>query len=200
MRSIIGLLLALLSAASSAAWQYRTETDPMGGAFQSATTMSTNNLNFSAPYRGPQKATLYLRTHPRKGRDVLVAIEKGQFICNVSGCTLMVRFDQEKPRRFGAVGPTDHSSTVLFIRDYAGFTKALRAAKVVRIEATFYQEGSQVMEFDVAGLDFDKPAPAPKKAAAPSSAADQGKVARCQKVAAQLLPDDRERYLKTCLP
>ena len=50
------------------------------------------------------------------------------------------------------------------VRNYTNFVAAIRRAKKVAIEATFYQEGTRAFEFNVAGLSWDDgQAPAKKQ-------------------------------------
>jgi hypothetical protein len=153
------------------AWKYQEYEDEMSGkqAIQAVVT-SNNTVNFSSPYRGAQHARLVIRAHPRHGTDVILHIEKGQFLCSsLNKCELLVRFDEQQARKFAAVEPADRSSTSLFISPTARFLTALQKAKRVQIEATFYQEGSRVFAFDVSDLDAgklgiaEKPATPPKR-------------------------------------
>lgn len=137
-------------------WQYAEESDPMGrGTIKYAHVESVNTVNFSFPYQGDQRATLTIRKHPKHGKDVILAIEKGQFNVGIDDCTVNVRFDDGKPRAFSAVGPADHSSTSLFLRNYPTFVASAKKAKKIFVEAPFWQEGMQVFEFDTTGLIWD---------------------------------------------
>lgn len=124
------------------------------GTIRQATVRSLNEVNFHFPYQGAQRATLVLRVHPKHGRDVILTIEKGQFLCRLDECSVAVKFDQGKPRDFVAVGPADNNTTTLFIRGYERFVAAARKAKKIYVEAQFYQEGTRVFEFDVSGLKW----------------------------------------------
>ncbi len=137
-------------------WKYDNKQDEMSQeTMKMAYIKSANKLNFGSPYNGSQSATLSLRKHPRHGNNIMLQIEKGQFLCNRSnGCTLLVRFDNNPPVRYTAVEPSDHSSTLLFIKNYVGFVAKTKKSKKIYIEATFYQEGSQMMEFNSEGLNF----------------------------------------------
>ena len=133
-------------------WQYTEQPEPMGrGTIRQAAVRSLNEVNFGFPYQGAQRATLVLRVHPKHGQNVILTIEKGQFLCRLDECSVAVRLDQGKPRDFVAVGP-DNNPTTLFIRGYERFVAAARKAKKVYVEAQFYQEGTRVFEFDVSGL------------------------------------------------
>jgi hypothetical protein len=85
---------------------------------------------------------------------VTLSIEWGQFVCGIRSCTLKVRFDTGAIQRFSASEPSDHSTTTLFLNGEGRLISQLRKAKVVRIEATFYQEGSQTLEFNVEGFKW----------------------------------------------
>jgi hypothetical protein len=137
-------------------WNYQESKEKMGrGTIRNAYVKSINKLSFDFPYQGLQRATLQLRKHPKYGKDVIVSIGKGQFVCNsYSGCKVFVRFDSGKPIRYNATEPSDHSSTYIFIRNYKSFVSRAKKSKKIYIEAEFYQEGNRVMEFDSEGLKF----------------------------------------------
>lgn len=135
-------------------WDYSTRTDDMTGKpAKSATVTSTNTVSFDFPYAGAQHAQLTLRKHPRYGNDVILSIEKGQFMPGVSGVQVLVRFDDGPAVKFWAQGAEDNNTTTLFLGGYAKFVAAVRKAKVVRISTPVYHEGSPVFEFDVEGFE-----------------------------------------------
>jgi hypothetical protein len=86
----------------------------MGRKRQFATNPSVNTLSFGFPYQGEQHGVLMLR-RSQAGNEVIIAIEKGQFLCYVTDCNVNVRFDDGPPRRVSASGPADHSTTTLFL-------------------------------------------------------------------------------------
>lgn len=137
-------------------WNYEESSDKMGrGTIKQANISSLNEIEFDFPYREPQRATLQLRKHPKYGNDVILSIERGQFLCSsYDGCSLNVRFGQGKPQVFSAVEPEDNSTTTLFLSNYDRFVKNLRKANKIYIEAQFYQEGNRVFEFETAGLKW----------------------------------------------
>jgi len=137
-------------------WNYQNSKEKMGrGTIKNAYVKSLNTLSFDFPYQGQQHATLQLRKHPKFGRDVIISIDKGQFLCNsYRGCKVSVRFDNGKPIRYNAVEPSDHSSTYIFIRNYKSFVSRAKKSKKIYIEAEFFQEGYRVMEFNSEGLKF----------------------------------------------
>lgn len=143
---------------SGSQWNYFQTDDQMGkGVIYQALVSSSNAVNFSFPYSGPQRASLSLLTHPRYGKDVIFRIEKGQILCrSYEGCEVIVRFDDEDAVKYSAVGAADNSPETIFIKRYDGFVKKLIAAKRVRISVDIYQEGSPVFDFDVRGFSQEK--------------------------------------------
>lgn len=139
-------------------WAYRSSEDPMTGKpWTTAEVTSSNTHEFDRPYSQPQHATLTIRKHPQHGSDVILSIERGQLLCrSYSGCRVLVRFDNDKPRTYQATGPSDNSTTLLFILGYADFVRRMGSADLVRIQAEVYQVGSPAWEFDVSGYDPSK--------------------------------------------
>lgn len=143
-------------------WIYGQNEDPMAKSVTyGALVQSTNTVEFDFPYNKPQHATLTLRTHPRHGKDVILGIERGQFLCrSYEDCTILVRFDDQKAQSYSAVGAADSSTETIFIRNYSRFLSSMQKAKTVRIAAEIYQQGAPVFEFDVSGFDAAKYKPA----------------------------------------
>jgi hypothetical protein len=136
-------------------WQYDESSEKMGrGTVKTAIVRSLNEVQFGFPYSGEQRGTLLLRVHPKHGKDVILGVEKGQFLCGIYNCNVAVRFDNGKVQNFTAVGPADHSTTMLFLRGYDRFIAGARKAKKVYIEAQFFQQGTRVFEFDISGLKW----------------------------------------------
>lgn len=143
------------------AWDYRAREDKMtGGTTYSATATSVNTVNFDFPYNGEQNGRLTLRRDPKYGKDVILAIEKGQILCPAyDGCTVMVRFDNGKPEAFSAVGTADGSTEAVFIQNYDRFLQKMRKAKIARLSVNIYQQGAPVFEFYVGGFNPDRLTP-----------------------------------------
>lgn len=136
-------------------WNYSESADEMGrGQIKWAIVNSLNEFEFDFPYKGPQRARLELRKHPKHGHDVILSIERGQFLCGIDNCVVSVRFDQGKAQTYSVLEPADNSTTSLFIQSYDRFVTNLRKAEKVYIEAQFYQEGHRVFEFDTTGLNW----------------------------------------------
>lgn len=139
-------------------WIYDQAEDKMsGGTTFHARVLSTNTVEFGFPYAGIQNATLHLRIDPKYGKDAIFRIAKGQILCNFyQDCTVLVRFDDEKPVNYSAIGAADNSSETIFIHNYGKFVEKLLKAKQVRISTNIYQQGAPVFEFDVGGFSQDK--------------------------------------------
>lgn len=136
-------------------WHYsHSDYEMSKGRVHQAITESSNTVNFGFPYAGAQHGTLLLRTHPKFGKDVVLSIEKGQFLVRSYEDSLaLVRFDDDDPITYKVVGAEDHSTTMVFFRDYQGFVARMLKSKRVRISIPVYQQGSPVFEFEVS--DFD---------------------------------------------
>lgn len=136
-------------------WNYSESEDKMGrGKIKSATVMSLNKIEFGFPYQSPQRAALQLRKHPEHGNDVILSIEKGQFICGIRSCSVQVKFGEGKAVKYPASGPADNSSTILFIGDFTNFVTNTKKSEKIYIEAQFFQEGNRVFEFETANLNW----------------------------------------------
>jgi hypothetical protein len=145
-------------AADAAKWSYSSATDPMTSRVaRTATIQSENTVNFDFPYQGEQRGRLMLRNHPSYGRDILLHIGSGQFLCpSYDGCSVRIRFDEGPAERWHANAAADHSTTVIFISGYSRFVERMRRARTVRIQAEIYQEGSPTFEFRTGGFDRER--------------------------------------------
>lgn len=139
-------------------WSYQKSIDSMTSAVtRTASIASENTVNFDFPYQGAQHATLMIRDHPSYGKDVILKIERGQILCqSYQDCDIRIRFDEGNSTTWRAVGPSDNSSTTIFLRNQASFRQGMRSAKVVRIQAPIYEEGSPVFEFHVGGFSQER--------------------------------------------
>lgn len=139
-------------------WRYSHIDDGMSShQVHSAVLRSLNTVNFGFPYTGSQRAELTLRNHPRYGKDIIFQIEKGQILCPSYGsCNVLVRFDDAAATNFTAVGAADHSTEIIFIKNYNRFVEKMLRADKVQISASIYQEGNPVFEFHVSSFDQDQ--------------------------------------------
>lgn len=137
-------------------WKYGTDTDKMTSNLKFfASINATNKLNFASPYEGGSIATITLRNQDKKN-EVILTIDKGQFICHESdGCPIKVRFDSDPAISFKGGEPSDGSSTALFIDPASKFITHAKKAKKMIVQAEFYEEGVQDMTFNIDGLKWD---------------------------------------------
>lgn len=143
-------------------WEYDSSTDAMTDkTTRTACIRSSNAIQLSAPYE-PTRARLCLRDSPQYGRDAFVALEKdGQILCrSYQDCTVRIRFDKGTAQGFSAVGASDGSTNIFFIRNRDKLERAIRSAGVTAIQAEFYQAGNQAMLFDTKGFSWPKSTPA----------------------------------------
>jgi hypothetical protein len=135
-------------------WSYDQTTDKMTNKVVKFASIDANDLlYFDFPYDGGVKATFTIR---KKGKatDIYLSISKGQFMDTSSGGTVSIKFDDEAKHSYSFVGSADYSSDIIFISNEAKLLAKLRKAQKMLIAATFYQEGTHVMTFETAGLNF----------------------------------------------
>jgi hypothetical protein len=180
--AVLVLIASAPAHAESPRWTYTSAPDAMTSRpIRLAATLSVGALQFRPPYEGPQHAILAVRYHPREGTNVMLTIERGQFVCGLRACRLPVRFDDARAVAFDALEPTDGSSTQLFIQPVGRFLPLLRASHRVIIEATFFQEGSRAIEFATQGLEWESTKEERAHAAASKMAAARNAAfARCE--------------------
>lgn len=139
-------------------WEYSTSTDEMRGTkSQHATTLSTNSIDFEFPYNGGSHLGLTLRKN-NEGQDIIVAIDKGQFICGIQDCEAAFKFDDGSVQQITMVGTDDHKSDVLFVaydKTEAKIIQEIKKSKKMIIELPFYQEGKRQFIFNVENLEWE---------------------------------------------
>lgn len=134
-------------------WNYLESSDQMTGEKSFfASTNSTNQLKFDFPYNGGSDFVLTVQK-TKSGSEVYLKVSKGQFMSSYNGSEYCrVKFDDGETTNFKYVGPSDYSSDILFFQNVKGFLKKLKTAEKLMIEAPFYDEGRQIIYFDVKGL------------------------------------------------
>jgi hypothetical protein len=143
-------------AAGPTKWDYSEYQDEMGrGTTKFAQVDSLNTVRFGFPY-GETHAILELRNSPKYGRDIILRVERGQFVSSYTKDFVTVKFDEGALQKFTIREPRDGTSNVRFIHDNEDdqFMSQLRKGKRLKIEADFYDQGSRVFEFDVHGLNW----------------------------------------------
>lgn len=145
------------AASTTSGWEYSQDKDEMRGTTTYyANVDSSNELQFGFPYEGGH-ATLHLRQRPQDGLNVIVTIA-GQFTCaSYMDGHVSVKFDDGPIQRFGCAEPSDGGTGTLFILGAKRFVDDLKKSRRVVIEADFYQNGGQQMDFDTQGLQWPRP-------------------------------------------
>lgn len=137
-------------------WDYWKRDLDMGGTVATARVLSQNEVSFDFPYQGVQRGELMLREHSEYGKDVILSVDRGQFLCGFRGCRVEVRFDDGESFKVRASQAADHSTEMIFLSNYSKLKKLISKSTTMRVKADFYQEGSRVFEFNVSGFDPDK--------------------------------------------
>ena len=139
-------------------WNYGQNVDKMSGEVTKwAMSDSLNKVSMAFPYHGGSEGTIIAFE-----KNVKLYFTKGQVMCsNYNGCTIRVKFDDEKPADYAAVGPDNGQSNYVFLgrNDITGngaekFLNKLKTAKRVMISVEMYQENNPVWEFNVAGFNL----------------------------------------------
>ncbi len=139
-------------------WVYFSSIDQMTSKeIKSASINSENFVNFSFPYNGNQRGKITIRNHPRHGNEVIFLIEKGQILCrNYEDCNIVVRFGDSPPVQWKAIGPSDSTTTVIFLRNQAEFRRRMQSSKEVRIQIPVFQEGNRIFTFEPSGFSNER--------------------------------------------
>lgn len=131
-------------------WEYKTKQDKMSSTYtKTASITSENSLDLPFPYQGHNKGFLFIRQKQGASVDVFVSIMQGQIPCPgyINGCSVTVRFDNDKPIKFNAANPSDHSTNAFFINNEDRFLKGAKKATKILIQFTTYGAGEQILEF-----------------------------------------------------
>ncbi|MBN9299057.1 MAG: hypothetical protein J0I41_18805 [Filimonas sp.] len=138
-------------------WSYEEEVDKMTSKklFYASTT-STNTVEFKFPYQGGSTFTLNVMNREGKN-EIAIQVSKGQFMSSLGGNkSVKVKFDSAEPVNYNYSSASDGSSNIIFLSNASKFITNLKGAKKLMVEAEFFNAGSKVLEFDVAGLKWDK--------------------------------------------
>lgn len=138
-------------------WYYSEDADKMTNEKRYfASCVSTNEIEFEFPYNGGSSFTLTVR-QMGQGNEIVLQVSKGQFMTSFSSSeNIRAKFDEEQPLTFSYNSASDGSMDVIFLENSSKFLSNLRKAKKLMIEAPFFNAGRQHIEFDVAGLNWDK--------------------------------------------
>ncbi len=149
--------LATIVIPASAEWTYRSFKMGIDEEIaQTATTQSLNSLSLDFPYRGENHGQLILRTRPDTGFDLMISIDKGQILCGISSCYLKVKFDANPSYEAKFSPSQSHDSSIVFADNPEALEKEIRKGKRMKIELPLYRSASQVLEFNITGLNYKK--------------------------------------------
>lgn len=134
-------------------WEYSEEKDELDGSTTKfASSTSINVLDFKFPYDGGSYGMLTIRNRNNKN-EVLLAISKGQFMSSYTN-SLRVKFDDDNPVKYTYSEPASASANLIFLNNEKKFIERLKTCKKIKIEATYYDEGNAILEFDVDGFKW----------------------------------------------
>lgn len=136
-------------------WSYSRSSDEMRRTTTTfARNSSLNKVDLDFPYAGGTTATIVLRRQSQDGLKILLAVDRGQFVCGTSGCHVTIGFDCAPPKKYSADEPADYSSKTLFLAPEAALLSKLRTAKKTIIEVGFYQSGQRQFAFNTSDLHW----------------------------------------------
>lgn len=136
-------------------WRYKESEDKMTSKkVYSAVVTANELLNFDFPYNGGSTATLTLRYKDGE-TNVMLQVDKGQFISNVNGNNVRVRFGSSKAKRYSTSMSSDYAHDLIFIGNETDFVRNVKKNERVIIETEFYNEGVRQIEFDIRNLKWN---------------------------------------------
>jgi hypothetical protein len=136
-------------------WEYPTSVDDLSGkTIYNAAIKSENFHSFDFPYQGDTYGTLFLRKHPRYGKDIIFQLDRGQILCHSYGdCSVTIRFDKKNPITITANPSGDNASEVIFL-PYKRLFNLIKNSKKMVIEVSVYQEGAPSFTFNTENLNW----------------------------------------------
>jgi hypothetical protein len=147
-------VLLCSSAYAENTWKYSSKKDQMNDTLTlSAAVISKNREQFRFPYQGGTAARITIRKKADDSVISFIQIERGQFSCH-SECYLKVRFDEDEAGDWPTDDSADGATDIRFFVNGEQFAEKTAAAKRLRIQATFFHEGSRTYEFNVSGLKW----------------------------------------------
>lgn len=149
------MAFASFASMSAASWEIQSHRDKMDDkTTQSATVKSNNQLKFKFPYEHPDNRGEITIYNPSSGGDFFLSVSKGQFLCHRSSCFVKVKFDNNKPEYWQASPAASGRSDLIYVRGDAKLVQRARTAKKLLVEASFYQYGTEILEFDLQPLKW----------------------------------------------
>ncbi len=143
--------------APASAWSYSSDTDQMTSkVVYHARLDADKEMELKPPYDGGSQPSLHIVL---KGNEysIYLHITKGQLIAASPGSenSIQVRFDSEPAESYSVSGPSDYSSTTVFINSNKKFLDKLKKSKKLLIATELYDNGVQQIQFNTDGLQWD---------------------------------------------
>ena len=133
-------------------WEYESEDDEMTKSESYFATISSDNGEvFEFPYdeEGGSHLIVTVRQTKKYGTDIALRISNGQFLTDIEGQYVSVKFDDNVAKKYKAYNADDGSSDVIFINNAKDFIANAKTAKTIKIETQFFQEGNRIFTFTV---------------------------------------------------
>lgn len=135
-------------------WDYSEDKDKMTDKSRYfARCDATNEFHFNFPYDGGSTLSILVRKMDGEN-EVMLEIDKGQFN-SADYSSVSMKFDDGKIHQYEFSEAADGSSNYIFLEGSSSIIARLKKAEKVKIEAPFFQEGRQVAEFNVEGLEWN---------------------------------------------
>ncbi len=135
-------------------WEYQEEVDKMTSKKKYlANIVSDNELNFEFPYNGGSHGSIMIRKKDGS-TDIILRISKGQFMTDLDGVKVRLRFDDEPAFSVTGTQSSDNSSDLLFLSSESKIIDKLKKSKSLIVEAEFYNEGLRTLDFNIQGFEW----------------------------------------------
>ena len=137
-------------------WVYSADTDQLTSKpIYIAQIQANDPLELASPYdQGENDAFLGVRKKAGK-MDAWIFIQQGQFMPEVYGENIKIRFDDDQPETFSCSGSADDDSRYLFFDSPQRLIAKLKKAKKVIVQALIYDNGNQQMVFNTEGFEWN---------------------------------------------
>lgn len=151
---LVSLTLSMaigMTSAFAAEWKTEVSTNPINDAKRTIiSTESTNTIKLSFPYNQDQHGLLAFRYGYKDHDSALMVLSRGAINCPVS-CTIYIRADSGKAKKFTASTPDDFSQqNAIFIENKSELLRMIKHSKTLRIIFDVYEDGQKYFDFDVA--------------------------------------------------
>ena len=139
--------------AEGTGWTYSSDTDKMtSNVVYYGYVDADKKLSLKFPYEG-SVASLNLKFKDNR-LSINLRVSKGQILAAQEDGKgkIKVRFDQDVAEDYLVNGSVSHSSNIVFIKDKDKFMTNLKKSKKIIIAADFFDNGTEIMEFNTDGL------------------------------------------------